>query len=362
MSTFNICKINSMNFPNPKNPALFAGCDTCPKRNGIRPWNRYNGETCLKNFTLDELNMRRKAEILQYKNNDSNMSSKQLNARLFRGIGTQKKSWGNQRSLSQQPNLPPKKPITNSNSNLLNEDVINYRLLCPSNKQKCHSTTSSDVPGKPRELCYNKNIPLINYKIQRTYLAGSTKWPQRAWQPGDNGFPVGKSGSKKNTPENIIIPSSSPEPEPEPEPYFYYYKNWDLVDVLRDEKNNRIYYNNLEDALFASSTNTKSTGVTLDNRGWGLRINTGMSRWMNVDSWIKSSVLNELQYSSTTKSCLPTDDKLEYSSFWNCNTDDKTNCSPVELTSILPIDNARSISHDTVIPPYANTVKYSILM
>ena len=90
MSTFNICKINSMNFPNPKNPALFAGCDTCPKRNGIRPWNRYNGETCLKNFTLDELDMRRKAEILQYKNNDSNMSSKQLNARLFRGIGTQK--------------------------------------------------------------------------------------------------------------------------------------------------------------------------------------------------------------------------------------------------------------------------------
>jgi len=183
MSTINICKTTSENFPN-------------PPINGIRPWTRANGERCLlTDFTVDKLDMRRKAEILQYKNNDSNMSAKQKYSRLSRGIGTPKKSWANQRSLSQQPNPPSEKPITNPNSNSLQEDNINYRLLCQSNKQKCHSTTSSDVPGKPRNLCYDKNIPLINYKVRRTYLAGSTKWPQRAWQPGDNGFPVGKAGS-----------------------------------------------------------------------------------------------------------------------------------------------------------------------
>jgi hypothetical protein len=83
---------------------------------------------------------------------------------------------------------------------------------------------------------------------------------------------------------------------------------------------------------------------------------------MNQKSWIKSSVLNELQYSSKSKFCLLTDDKQEYSSFWNCITDDKRNCSPVELTSILPIDNAISITDDMVLPSDANTVKYSILM
>lgn len=195
MSQINICEINSINFPNPINPPLFAGCDTCPKQNGIRPWTRANGERCLHNYTLDELNMRRKAEILQYKNNYINMPSKQIQSRIFRGIGTQKKSWANQRSLSQQQNLPPKKPITNPNTNALEQDNVNYRLICPSYMIKCHSTTSSNVPGKPRTLCYNKNIPLINYKVQRTYLAGSTKWPQQSWKPGDKGFPVGKAGS-----------------------------------------------------------------------------------------------------------------------------------------------------------------------
>ena len=56
-------------------------------------------------------------------------------------------------------------------------------------------TTASDVPGKPMLLYYDNSVPLENYKVRRTYLAGVGKWPHISWAPGNNGFPRGKSGN-----------------------------------------------------------------------------------------------------------------------------------------------------------------------
>ena len=49
------------------------------------------------------------------------------------------------------------------------------------------------------KLYYDKNVPLTRYPyIQRVFLAGSNKWPQRGWAPGDKGFPNKKAGNSSN--------------------------------------------------------------------------------------------------------------------------------------------------------------------
>jgi len=58
----------------------------------------------------------------------------------------------------------------------------------------CSPSSSCDVPGPVVPICYNPSVPLVNYIVRRTYLAGGTKFPQTCWKPGDNGFPVGKAG------------------------------------------------------------------------------------------------------------------------------------------------------------------------
>ena len=56
-------------------------------------------------------------------------------------------------------------------------------------------STDSDVPGKPIGLYLDHSVPLTNYRRQVTYLVGGDKYPETSWRPGDDGFPVGKSGS-----------------------------------------------------------------------------------------------------------------------------------------------------------------------
>ena len=190
-STINICDIISQDFPNPVNPTLFAGFENVsPLQNSIRPWSREHGRVCLTNYSTYQLDMRRKAEILQYKNNNSNLSSRRLYSRKARGIGVEKQSWANQAPMA-NPSIPP--IVTNNNTNNLQQ--IGFTLICPEARTLCFSTTASDVPGRPQLLCYNQNVPLVNYKVRTTYLAGSSKWPQTCWKPGDDGFPVGKAGN-----------------------------------------------------------------------------------------------------------------------------------------------------------------------
>jgi len=139
-------------------------------------------------YDQEQLNMRRKAEILKYKGNQNPLTKNQQWSRIVNGNGPlAKKVWATQNDLGSNPNvfdLP---------------QVGNTLIECPTeitNTIICESSSASDVPGNS-VLCYDPSVPLVNYlPPQRTFLAGGTKWPQYSWQPGDNGFPRGKKGMR----------------------------------------------------------------------------------------------------------------------------------------------------------------------
>lgn len=120
-------------------------------------------------YSQYQLDMRRKAEVLQYKANSAHLTKKQQWSQNVRGAGPNaKKVWANQNVYGSNPNVQNLPRVGNT---LILPCVNNNGIICsPSN--------ASDVPGPNIELCYNPNIPLINYKVRRTYLAGGTKFPQ----------------------------------------------------------------------------------------------------------------------------------------------------------------------------------------
>ena len=120
---------------------------------------------CSTDFDL--LNERRKAEILKYKANSSNMTKKQqyANAASNRWLTSRKRSWATQTDT-----------YTNPNTNALQR--VGNVIVCNNNNVRCTLTSGANVPGKVRPLCYNPSVPLYNYKVTRTYKSGGTKWPQ----------------------------------------------------------------------------------------------------------------------------------------------------------------------------------------
>ena len=128
--------------------------------------------------------MRRKAEILKYKNNSANLTKQQYLSLLVQGKGPYaKRAWANQNDLGSNPNIS----TLNAQGNT---------IICNSNGVVCAPTSASDVPGPITVLCYDPTVPLIGYgQPNRTRVNIVFKWPERGWQLGDMGFPVGKAGS-----------------------------------------------------------------------------------------------------------------------------------------------------------------------
>ena len=193
----------------------------CSTINGIeitRPWDRFR--TNCPSSNLDELNMRRKAEVLKYTNNTHKMSKKQRYSRAARNLLTKRKSWANQKlGADSNPNTSNLKPIGYFSNNFDNTSTLSWSGLssCKANRLVSHvpdpnpdnnvyasnekpeplefPTSASDVPGKPKMLKLDPKIPLTMYTpVRRTYMAGSNKWPQFGWYRGARGFPVGKKG------------------------------------------------------------------------------------------------------------------------------------------------------------------------
>jgi hypothetical protein len=135
---------------------------------------------CLTNPIMS---MRRKAEILKYKKNSAGLTKNQYWALAVQGKGPYaKRAWGTQNDLGSNPNI----------SGL---PVQGNTIICNSNPVVCSPTSSSDVPGPVTTLCYDPTVSLIGYnQPNRTRVNIGFKWPQRAWQIGDMGFPVGKAG------------------------------------------------------------------------------------------------------------------------------------------------------------------------
>jgi hypothetical protein len=143
--------------------------------NPPRLWSRfgyvcpcYPTNPCLLSSTdFDLLNERRKAEILKYKANSSNMTKKQqyANAASNRWLTGRKRSWATQTDTYTNPNTSALQRVGNV-------------LVCNNNNVRCTLTSGADVPGKIQPLCYDPTVPLYNYKVTRTYNSGGTKWPQ----------------------------------------------------------------------------------------------------------------------------------------------------------------------------------------
>ena len=180
------------------NPA----CSPAPK-DSIRFWSRAVGDcVCPQtpgascSVSSQALDMRRKAEIFKYKGNSAQLTKKQKLAQMVKGNGPNgKKVWATQSETYTNPNIkglpqsgqPPVSPADLS--------VPPYSLVCPGTTINCAPTSNNDTPGPQMLICMDKNVPLTRYKVQRTYAAGNTKWPQYGWAPGMNGFPVGKAGT-----------------------------------------------------------------------------------------------------------------------------------------------------------------------
>ena len=189
------------------------------KINLLRPWSRFQGQ-CIydENIAIKEFDMRRKAEILKYKQN-SNQPTKSIQyARLARGPNKWRKStWATQNYIFTDPNVQKLNEVRQVQridntqfGDILDDAVI--QLNCRKNvKIPSQPTSASNVPRSQTvsSLELNPNIPLINYvPVRKTYLAGSEKWPQKSWEIGDRGFPRGKQGNATNNfipQQNIVV-------------------------------------------------------------------------------------------------------------------------------------------------------------
>lgn len=153
-----------------------TGCDSCGGPNPPNLWPREIPACPSSDFTSEQLNERRKAEILKYKKNSSGFSQKQQYSRLARGLGkhrhvtyaTQSQTYTNA-NIKQLPFA-----LDDSGTNI---------LVCPNSSVLCATTSQNDVPGPVKTLCLDSNVPLYNYIVQRTYGTSGNKWPQYGPNP-----------------------------------------------------------------------------------------------------------------------------------------------------------------------------------
>lgn len=170
-------------FPNACNPQIVPGTLI------LRPWNRGRGETCQLTTTVTprDLDWRRKAEILQYKQKGNSQTA----AQRYKRVATNTLRRRSETYASQQLNRTPK--VTNPNTKKL--PVVGNALQLQTCSQPITYTYGADVPGPALALTPVPDVPLTRYNPpQRTYRGGAEKWPQWGWYPGANGFPVGKKG------------------------------------------------------------------------------------------------------------------------------------------------------------------------
>lgn len=148
-------------------------CTTCSGPHPPRLWTRFipscpvyqTPETKETNpNTYENLNERRKVQILQYPNNATTQTKKHLFSELAQGKRFYRKTFAVQ-------------GYNYSNPNTQNLELVNNTLICRRINKKCSWTYECDVPGPARQLCYNPDVTLYMYKKTYTYPNGG-KWPQ----------------------------------------------------------------------------------------------------------------------------------------------------------------------------------------
>ena len=127
-------------------PNYSNNCGGRLEKSGLEPprlWSRSQGNMCY-NISGFELDMRRKAEVLKYTNNTSNLTKRQQFSNVI---------------------------------NKTNNSNKKYYVNCKKANIKEYPSSDSNVPGQ-QYLYYDKNIPLTRWIIQRQYKGGAEKWPQ----------------------------------------------------------------------------------------------------------------------------------------------------------------------------------------
>ena len=147
-----------------KNPGSnFRGQTTPPGYEGTKGYN--------------ELTMRRKAEVLKHKQPGNEITKKQRLSMIARGKSRRLPNAASQSQTATNPNTRPfdtnptdpyaYKPIYKPGT----DDKVIIGLTAPNINTDAiidKPSTNSDVPGA-KLLYYNKEVPLINYKITRQY-------------------------------------------------------------------------------------------------------------------------------------------------------------------------------------------------
>ena len=138
-----------------------------------------NEDQSICNLTKEDLDMRRKAEVLQYNNNSKlkgSLTKAEKYSQMVRGKGPNKQTYGSQTQSYTNPNilepaltnptlLPIKYAYNNKNQikpNFISKKTENCGIIKT-------STHASNVPGPEKLLYYDKTIPLTNYVTIRNY-------------------------------------------------------------------------------------------------------------------------------------------------------------------------------------------------
>jgi len=217
-----------MSQPGNKSTSACGGVGYVP--NPPRLWSRANGNNCPncasnygyqicssnpnpnagRVYSTRELDERRKAEILKYKNNSSNMSKAQQYSMASRNALTRKKSWATQTQTYTNPNVDNLPEIKIPINNVFQT----VSLRCNNANNKCGRTSDCDVPGPVIPLCIDESVPLYNYKPQTTYSSGSNFESFNSFEePQSTNLPA-----VIPTPPNPNPNPTPPNPNPNPTP------------------------------------------------------------------------------------------------------------------------------------------------
>lgn len=159
-------------------------------------------------FTKFQLDMRRKVETLKYKDKTFGYTKAAIISQNSRSKQGRKKQWGTQ-------------SILNTNSNVNNFNSSGFILTCSASEPtyatyncgvsgvncKQYSAAQSDVPGnKSFQMYIDNHVPVVGFvPVRRQYNSSAEKYPRTAYQQGDLGFPVGKSGRTPILPDSLTI-------------------------------------------------------------------------------------------------------------------------------------------------------------
>lgn len=133
------------------------------------PVTRFTPVSPYPQYTLFQLNMRRKAEILKYSANNTNSKTNNF---------TKSERWAQLISGNYQRR-------TISQYDIVKSATTNNRIDCPSDSSLLIPTSSSGVPGPVMNLYEDPAVPLYNYNVVRSYSIldekNDQKWNTNAY-------------------------------------------------------------------------------------------------------------------------------------------------------------------------------------